>query len=348
MRGHGAQAPQSYKYGIFSWYGYRAPMETRLAAIERAGYAASSVWRGRTEPMVREGREDHIPGMFRELGLEFEYIHGAYTNCNKLWSESAEDREVIFRDYSADVDYCRRHRVPTLVVHISKGLNPRPPSEAGLDVLSRLIAQAEDSGVRLAVENTRQPGHIDYILERLGSPSLGFCYDSSHDFLHCERPGEILARWGHRLFATHLSDNDGLTGKHWMPGQGNGDWRAIAEPRRRPSRRHARDRQNDALRRQTFVTHPELDSRALAGTGRHGGIIRGQPKALDVRRVGCESMSGPGNDQQHSEGTENVTRHSDPRQNFLSHEPRSRVMTRKGIVNPYKRAQKITLCSWCR
>lgn len=219
---------QTLKYGIFSWYGFRAPMKTRIEAIERAGYAASSIWRGRTEPMVREGNEDLIPEIFRDLGLAFEYVHGSYTNCNKLWSESREDREIIFQDYSGDIEYCRRHRVPNLVVHISKGLNPRPPSEAGLEVISRLVAQAEESGVRLAVENTRQPGHIDYILERLESPALGFCYDSSHDFLHCDSPGDILARWGHRLFVTHLSDNDGLTDKHWMPGAGNGDWSAIA------------------------------------------------------------------------------------------------------------------------
>lgn len=229
MRSRDAMKSKHYKYGIFSWYGYRAPMDLRLAAIKRAGYTASSVWRGRTEPMVRAGREELIPEIFRDHGLEFEYVHGSYTNCNKLWSESPEDREIIFRDYSNDIEYCERHRVPNLVVHISKGLNPRPPSEAGVEVISRLVEQAVVAGVRLAIENTRQPEHIDYILERLESAALGFCYDSSHDFLHCENPGEILSRWGHRLFVTHLSDNDGLTDKHWMPGKGSGEWSAIAK-----------------------------------------------------------------------------------------------------------------------
>jgi len=229
MRTANGRGTDRYKYGIFSWYGYRAPMKERMSAIKRAGFSASSVWRGRTEPMVRAGYEDRIPGILRDLDLDFEYVHGSYSNCNKLWSDSADDREIIYTDYADDIDYCSRHRIRTLVVHISKGLNPRPPSEVGLEVISRLVRRAEESGVRLAVENTRQPDHIDYILGQLDSPYLGFCYDSSHDFLHCRKPGDILRRWGHRLLITHLSDNDGLTDKHWLPGKGTGDWRAVAE-----------------------------------------------------------------------------------------------------------------------
>lgn len=218
----------SYRYGIFSWYGYRKSMKERMAAIKRTGFDASSVWLGRAEPMVRSGRQDLIPSRVRDAGLVFEYIHGSYANCNKLWSESAVDREVIYADYSADIEYCRRHRIPTLVVHISKGLNPLPPSDAGIAVISRLVKQAEASDVRLAVENTRQPGHIDYILGNLDSPNLGFCYDTSHDLFSCGTEGEILDHWGHRLFITHLSDNDGLTDKHWLPGKGIGNWAAFA------------------------------------------------------------------------------------------------------------------------
>ena len=230
-----SRTSSSHSYGLFSWYGYRRPMRERMEAIRRAGFDASSVWFGRTEPMVHSGNQDLIPGCVRDAGLVFEYVHGSYTNCNKLWSESADDREIIFCDYSTDIEYCRLHKIPTLVVHISKGLNPKPPRETGLEVLARLVRQAEDSGVRLAVENTRQPGHIDYILENLDSPSLGFCYDSSHDLLFCEtegrgrvEPGELLRRWGHRLFITHLSDNDGLSDKHWLPGKGIGNWESFA------------------------------------------------------------------------------------------------------------------------
>lgn len=228
MRASEASGFEYFDLGIFSWYGYRTPMKERMAAIVQTGFAASSVWLGRTEPMVRSGQQELIPPILRDLGLSFEYIHGAYTNCNKLWSDDASDREIIYTDYARDIEYCGRHEIPTLVVHISKGLNPRPPGEAGLEVIACLAKRAEELGVRLAVENTRQPSHIDYILENLDSPALGFCYDSSHDFLHCEKPGEILRRWGHRLLVTHLSDNDGLTDKHWLPGKGTGDWGAIA------------------------------------------------------------------------------------------------------------------------
>lgn len=217
-----------YRLGLFSWYGYRTPMRKRMAVIQRAGFSASSIWLGRTEPMVRAGEQDLIPPILRDLGLVFEYVHASYTNCNKLWSDDPAEREIIEGDYARNIEYCRRHRVPILVVHVSKGLNPRPPNETGLDVLARLVRRAEDCGVRLAVENTRQPGHIDYILSHLDSPALGFCYDTSHDYLAGPEPGAILARWGHRLLVTHLSDNDGLSDKHWLPGKGIVPWEKIA------------------------------------------------------------------------------------------------------------------------
>ncbi|MDD2496107.1 MAG: TIM barrel protein, partial [Tissierellia bacterium] len=39
--------------------------------------------------------------------------------------------------------------------------------------------------------------------------------------------GEILYKWKERLFAVHLSDNDGICDRHWMPGKGHVNWSKI-------------------------------------------------------------------------------------------------------------------------
>ncbi|HUZ18263.1 MAG TPA: TIM barrel protein [Spirochaetia bacterium] len=228
MKGNSAGIVRPYDHGIFSWFGYRFPLEERMRMIKEAGYAASSVWLGRTERMVREGERNLIPSIVRSLGLDFEYIHASYANCNKIWSDSPDEREIIRSDYLGDIAYCAEHRIPTLVVHISKGLNPPGVKESGLEVIADLVRASEDSGVVLAVENTRQPGHVDYILENIKSDHLAFCYDSSHDFLVGQPAGALLERWATRLRITHLSDNDGLSDKHWLPGLGNGPWERVA------------------------------------------------------------------------------------------------------------------------
>ena len=220
---------RQFRFGIFSWFGFRHSLDERMRMIKAAGFSATSVWLGRPERLVHEGREDEIPPIVRSHGLELEYIHASYVNCNKLWSESAADRTVIRKDYLRDIAYCARHHIPTLVVHISKGLSPPTVKQSGLDVVSDLVKAAEDSGVCLAVENTRQPDHLGYILQNIDSPHLGFCYDSSHDFLVGSPAGELLRKWGRLLRITHFSDNDARSDRHWLPGTGTGKWEQIAQ-----------------------------------------------------------------------------------------------------------------------
>jgi sugar phosphate isomerase/epimerase len=77
---------------------------------------------------------------------------------------------------------------------------------------------------------------VDRALSSIDSPHLGFCYDSSHDFLYARHPTDILRRWGGRLATTHRSDNDGTGDRHWIPGRGTIDWAGIRDalPKRRP------------------------------------------------------------------------------------------------------------------
>jgi sugar phosphate isomerase/epimerase len=113
-----------------------------------------------------------------------------------------------------------------LVVHVckSKGEQPKGQNGRGLEVVRDLVKYAEDSGVRIAVENTQGADYVDYLLENIESPWLGLCYDSSHDFLYSDEPGRLLRRWGGRLLTTHIGDNDGQDDRHWLPWEGSIDW----------------------------------------------------------------------------------------------------------------------------
>jgi sugar phosphate isomerase/epimerase len=109
----------------------------------------------------------------------------------------------------------------------SKGEQPGNPSQAGLVALEKLVKVAEDSDVKIAVENTIQPALLGLIFSHIQSSNIGFCYDTSHDFLYSPKPGALLERWGHRLMVTHLADNDGILDRHWLPGLGILNWKEI-------------------------------------------------------------------------------------------------------------------------
>ena len=93
---------------------------------------------------------------------------------------------------------------------------------------------ARKQGISLAFENLEGEEYLDALLTRYASEShVGFCWDSGHD--HCyPHTMDFLARFGHRLLMTHLSDNFGLrdpsgipsTGDdlHLLPFDGDLDW----------------------------------------------------------------------------------------------------------------------------
>lgn len=218
------------RFGMFSWFGYPMPIEDRLDLIKGTGFDATGFWLGPEEELVAKGKADLLPEMIRSRGLYLDYVHAPDIGCNDVWSPSAAKRNEWMDTYCSHIDLCARHSIPFLVMHISqsKGEQPGSPSEEGFVALGELVKTAEDSGVKIVIENTMLPFLVGQVFSRISSVYLGFCYDTSHDFLYSPEPGVLLKRWGHRLLVTHLGDNDGSMDRHWLPGSGILNWREIA------------------------------------------------------------------------------------------------------------------------
>jgi sugar phosphate isomerase/epimerase len=213
--------------GLFAWFGFPMPLESRLRHIAAAGFDATALWLGEEEPHVRSGNPDSMPAMARDCGLAVDNVHAPFKHCSHLWSDDAALRAAFVSEMSRCIDFCARHRIPIAVMHISHGTSPPPISTAGLDALGALVRRAGDASVILAIENTSRPDYVTRALAEFDDlPALGICYDSSHDFLTA-RPCDLLATWGHRLVATHFSDNGGVLDNHWLPGDGGIDWRRV-------------------------------------------------------------------------------------------------------------------------
>jgi len=217
--------------GVFSWFGYPAPFERRLGLIKQAGFESTCLWLGDEEEEVRAGRADSMPSLVQEKGLVLDNAHAPYKNCNRLWSASATDVQEAVAEYRTCLLFCRNHAIRTMVMHITEGEDPPPFNARGLSAIEDIAKLAESCGVVLALENTRRSDYLDAVFSNLGSPSIGFCYDSSHDFMADKSKGRILQRWGHLLAATHLSDSrQGDTDDHLVPEEGTIDWAEIGRP----------------------------------------------------------------------------------------------------------------------
>jgi len=70
---------------------------------------------------------------------------------------------------------------------------------------------------------------IRELIDAVGFKMLGVCFDSSHaNLLHMDIP-EAIRECKDRLWATHMSDNDGTADQHRMPFSGKIDWIKLIE-----------------------------------------------------------------------------------------------------------------------
>ncbi|MDE3000048.1 MAG: sugar phosphate isomerase/epimerase [Gemmatimonadota bacterium] len=214
--------------GTFSWFGCALPLSERLRLIRKNGFSHTFLWMGSEESPVEAGRAHEMPGMAADAGLAIDHVHAPYDNANAFWSDSPAERDAIVDENLELIEYCGRHSISCIALHVTKGPTPPPPSAEGLEVFRRLGEAAKKGGIKLALENTRATDRLDLILDELPLRNLGLCYDSSHDYLYSGTPSDVLGKWAHRLFTTHFSDTDGQADVHWLPMKGIVDWDEVA------------------------------------------------------------------------------------------------------------------------
>lgn len=204
------------------------PLPERLRLIREAGFEAVSVWWEDEigEPVIEK---QCFPQMIRDAGLILENMHVPFNNSNDLWSEHGPARKKIVEKHLAWLEDCAAHGIPLMVMHLTDGADSPGPNRYGIESMLRLARFAEEAGVKIAVENTGREDSVPFILAEIQSGCLGCCYDSSHANLHSDKGKRLLSQVRHRLLATHLSDNDGIKDRHWLPGNGVIDWSRLGE-----------------------------------------------------------------------------------------------------------------------
>lgn len=166
-----------------------------------------------------------------KAGIVVDNFHAPFKGLNVIW-EPGEAGDGMLARLMTGVDLCVKHGVNLMVAHVSNG-RPMPPIiPAGLERYDRLMAYAREKGVTIAFESHRFVENVKYFMERY--PEAGFCLDTSHE--DAFTPGvRYMPMWGHRLVATHLSDNEYVCDydMHMLPFDGHIDFtqtaREIAE-----------------------------------------------------------------------------------------------------------------------
>ncbi|MDD5011021.1 MAG: sugar phosphate isomerase/epimerase [Phycisphaerae bacterium] len=215
------------KLGIFSWFGWRLHISQRAKLIKDAGFDTTCLWWAEDE-RANTGSLDDLPPIVRDNGLEIDNVHVPFAEAHLLSSQNRSERKEMINRHKKWLEDCARHRIPKLVFHTCPAYdNPPPPAEILLDSVAEIVEFAQAAGVILAAENTRRCDYVDFVLGRIDSEYLRFCYDSGHDFIWSDEQIAVLKKWGHRLIMTHLHDNKGGDDEHLIPFTGKIDWRKV-------------------------------------------------------------------------------------------------------------------------
>ena len=218
------------KFGISLGMGFPEGAIDQIRIAKNVGYdACFTGWSpDRMESWANE---------MAKQGLIYQSVHAPFTEAHKMWQAGPAGQNYTDSLIKC-VEDCKRFGVGIMVAHVIIGMDRHSPSALGITRFRRLVEAGEKNGVKIAFENTEGIEYLQAVMDNLGdSPYCCFCWDTGHE--QCYNYGEdMMARFGHKLVATHLNDNFGMADRNVMtwhddspvrPFDGINDWKSIID-----------------------------------------------------------------------------------------------------------------------
>ena len=164
----------------------------------------------------------------KDIGLNIEFAHLGYTKINAIWEEG-EQGESLIEYYKKDLDNMHRLGINLVVMHLTHLTEIILEddvcifNELGLRRLRAITNYAKNLNIKVAFENTRIRGYLEYVLENIKDDNVGMCYDIGHNHAHFDDDLN-LDLFKDRIFAIHLHDNDSTEDQHLLPFDGTINW----------------------------------------------------------------------------------------------------------------------------
>lgn len=193
-----------------------------IDAIKKAGFKDIFIqWYNKDWKYSQEEQLEYA----KEQGLNIIFAHLGYKNINDLWEENDNGNKLVEK-YKKDIEICKKNNIPMVVMHLtSKKVAPKY-NEIGLKRIIEIVNYAKELDIKVAFENTKIKGYLEYVIQNLDNDNVGICYDAGHCHVHFddEFPYEIFKN---RIFAVHLHDNDKSDDLHLLPFDGTINWQTV-------------------------------------------------------------------------------------------------------------------------
>lgn len=120
----------------------------------------------------------------------------------------------------------KENKIDLVVMHLTSGNEPPMYNEIGLKRIKRLAKEAKDLKIKIAFENTKKQGYLEYVLGNIKEENVGICYDAGHCHVHFNDEFNYEF-FKNRIFAVHLHDNDKSDDLHLIPFDGTIEWNNV-------------------------------------------------------------------------------------------------------------------------
>ncbi len=189
---------------------------------------------GNDRPLIKS----YIDTALREkerLGYEIYTVHLPQLADYDLSSLDEEVRIKAIENQKEIVEMSVCLGAKVLVVHPDAGETPEEKWQLRHDALVKSLKVfapwCKEKGLKIALENLTQisafqtSDKLVSVIEEVGEDNIGICFDVNHLFPETHR--DFIKNAGKYILTMHVSDNDGIKEKHYLPGDGVLNWKEI-------------------------------------------------------------------------------------------------------------------------
>lgn len=162
-----------------------------IDAIKNAGFTNVFIqWYNRDWKPTQEEQLEYI----RKKGLNIIFAHLGYQNINDLWLEKEAGDKLVDR-YKNDIKICRNNNIPMVIMHLTSKSEAPKYNEIGLKRLQEIVDYAQKLNIKVAFENTKIKGYLDYVIDNIKNKNVGICFDFGHYHVHFNDEFDGTLNW---------------------------------------------------------------------------------------------------------------------------------------------------------
>ena len=202
---------------VISNYNEKCSVYETIDAIKNAGFKNVFLeWYNKDWEVNQEEQLKYA----KEKGLNIIFAHLGYQNIDDLWID--EETGIVDR-YKNDIKICYKNNIPMVIMHLTSKSEAPMYNVVGLKRVKEICDYAKSLNVKVAFENTKIKGYLNYVIENIKNDNVGICFDSGHFHAHFHDDLDF-DKFKNRIFAIHLHDNDQSKDRHLLPFDGTIDW----------------------------------------------------------------------------------------------------------------------------